>query len=95
MQHDLNELLGVVLPIELLTDAHSLFEVISKGTTTLEKRLMIDIRAMREAFDDRTIKFLGRIDRKYNIGDPLTKFDSNSMMKSFMETGRIDYNVDQ
>lgn len=56
---------------------------------------MIDVRATREAFDDKTITFLGRIERKYNIADPLTKYDSNTMMKAFMETGRIDYKVDQ
>ena len=38
------------IPIQLYTDSKSLFDVISKGTRTSEKRLMFDIFAAREGF---------------------------------------------
>ena len=38
-----------VVPMHLFTDSKSLFEVISKGSRTIEKRIMLDIYAARQA----------------------------------------------
>lgn len=46
--HELSELLEQKFSVVLLTDSSSLFDVISKGSRTLEKRTMIDICAARE-----------------------------------------------
>eukprot|EP00171_Calliarthron_tuberculosum_P004814 IDg4814t1 len=46
-------------PIQLLTDSKSLFEVISKGTRTSEKRTMLEIAAAREEFRDKLIDEIG------------------------------------
>eukprot|EP00171_Calliarthron_tuberculosum_P022721 IDg22721t1 len=55
----LSEELSVVLTrkiaVQLLTDSKSLFDVISKGSRTSEKRTMLDIAAAREGFRDKVI----------------------------------------
>eukprot|EP00171_Calliarthron_tuberculosum_P023142 IDg23142t1 len=43
------------IPVQLLTDSKSLFDVISKGSRTSEKRMMLDIAAARERFRDKVI----------------------------------------
>lgn len=41
---------GLEVSIEVLTDSKTLFDVISKGTQTSEKRLMIDVACALEDF---------------------------------------------
>ena len=94
-QQDLYELFGFRFPIDLITDSKSIFKLISKGTTTSKKLLMIDIRATRESFNDGVINYLGCMNCKYNFADTLTKYKSNLMMKEFLERRRITYEVDQ
>lgn len=42
---ELELLLGQKIPLQLQTDSKSLFEVISKGSPTSEKRIMLNIAA--------------------------------------------------
>ena len=42
--------LGRSLPMQLMTDSKSLFDIISKGSRTSEKRIMFDIHAARQAY---------------------------------------------
>lgn len=79
----------------MLTDSKSLFDVISKGSDTCEKRLMIDIAATRQAYDQENINELGWIRRDFNIADALTKIAINEIMKKFILTGRIEYTTEQ
>ncbi len=41
-------IIGSKVPVQLLTDSKSLFDVISKGTRTTEKKTMLGIAAARE-----------------------------------------------
>ena len=47
------------IPVQLFTDSKSLFDVISRGSRTSEKRVMLDIAAAREGVKDRTISDIG------------------------------------
>lgn len=58
VQHDLYSIYGTTIPINLLTDANSLSDVLAKGSATTEKRLMIDVSATRQAYDDEDINGL-------------------------------------
>lgn len=49
IRYDLQKMLYTNLTVRLYTDSHCIFDVITKNTTTTEKRLMIDVQAMREA----------------------------------------------
>ena len=51
LRHDIQRMMNIKIPIMMFTDSLSLFDVITKASTTVEKRLMIlhslDVRCMR------------------------------------------------
>lgn len=94
-QHDLRYLLGRKLRIRLLTDSKSLFDVLSKGSSMSEKRLMIDIKATKDAYDNDVINELGCIRRDHNLADAMTKNHVNGAMRRFMATGEVHYEAEQ
>ena len=47
------------IPVQLLTNSKSLFDVISKGSRTSEKRTLLNIAAAREGFCDKVISDIG------------------------------------
>ncbi len=47
------------IPVKLYTDRRSLFDAISKGSRTSERRLMLDIAAAREGFREKAISDIG------------------------------------
>jgi hypothetical protein len=51
LKNDLQTILKRSVDILMHTDSLSLFDVITKSSTTAEKRLMIDLVMMREAYD--------------------------------------------
>lgn len=59
LQADVRRFTGQVLEITLLTDSKSLFDVLSKVSVTLEKRLMIHMHPTWEAYDRNIIVQLG------------------------------------
>lgn len=61
------------VPLHLFTESKSLFDVISKGSRTSEKRLMLDIAAAREGFRDKLIFDIGFVRSNINLADRLTK----------------------
>ncbi len=65
--------LGRAIPVHLLTDTKSLFEIISKGTRTSEKRIILDIHAAREAYQTRKIPNISFVRSNEKITDVLTK----------------------
>lgn len=86
---------GTQIPIKLLTDSKNLFDVISKGTRTSEKRLMLDVACAREGFRNMEINDIGFIRSNYNLADGLTKSMKQAGLLSVMNTSRLDYEVDQ
>lgn len=73
LTHDLESLLSQKVPLQIYTDAKSLFDVITKSSTTSEKRLMIDVQAAREACERYKIADIGLVRSDYNLVDCLTK----------------------
>jgi hypothetical protein len=51
LKHDLQTILKRNVDALMYTDSLSLFDVIKKSSTTAEKRLMIDLVVVREAYD--------------------------------------------
>jgi hypothetical protein len=62
---------------------------------TTEKRLMIDISAVREGFNRRDIRNVRLIRSAYNIADVTTKFSSNSALQNLLKSHRVDHPVEQ
>lgn len=70
---ELNDILPHPFPVQLFTDTKTLFDVISKGSRTSEKQMMLDIAAAREGFRYKFISDIGFIRSSDNVPDRLTK----------------------
>jgi hypothetical protein len=73
LKSDLEDMLNVKIPIRMYTDSQSLFDVISKGSMTAERRLQIDIALAREGFDRKWISDIALVASLDNLADALTK----------------------
>jgi hypothetical protein len=73
LKSTINAILGREIPTIVCTDSKSLFECITKLGTTQEKRLMIDILCLREAYERREITEFRWIAGDSNPADSMTK----------------------
>ena len=65
------------VPVILCTDSYSLYECLVKLGSTLEKRLMIDIMALRQSYERREVSETRWINREDNPADAFTKATPN------------------
>lgn len=72
------------LPVSLLTDSKSLFDIIHKGSRTAEKRLMIDIAIAREGYRLGQISDIGFIRSGQNLADHLTKRTDRTPLRTVL-----------
>jgi hypothetical protein len=76
------------------TDSYSLYECLVKLGTTKEKRLMIDIMALRQSYERREIMEIRWINGQDNPADAMTKSNPNKALEKFITTNRIQVRVD-
>jgi hypothetical protein len=95
LKHDLQTILKRSVDILMYTDSLSLFDVITKSSTTAEKRLMIDFMVVREAYDRMEIAQLVFLRTNWNPADALTKLSRNTYLETILTTGTIDHPVAQ
>ncbi len=82
LRSQLDHAIGRSVPMNLLTDSKSLFAIISKGSRTSEKRIMLDIQAAREAYQAKEISDIGLVRSSDKISDGITK---SEMQGSLLE----------
>ena len=90
MKHDLEQILDKRIPLQMFTDSKSLFDVIVKNSTTAERRLMIDIKDVRESYEQLKISNVGFVRSEDNPADALTKAKTCSALNRILSTGLID-----
>lgn len=83
------------IPLIVCTDSKSLFECLVKLRTTQEKRLMIDIRSLRESYERRQIAEIIWIKGNSNPTDAMTKSKTCQALKELMDTNKIDLQVSE
>ena len=81
LAHEVKFITGSQIPVQLLTDSTSLFDVISKGSGTSEKRMMLDIAAARKGFRSKAISDIGFVRSNKNVADGLTKPMSQAVLR--------------
>lgn len=95
LKHDLEQILDMNLPTRLDTNSKRLFDVITKNSTTTDKRLIIDIQPIREAYLCMEIHDIDWIRSEHNPADALTKVKENPILNAILEEGAINYPVQQ
>jgi len=81
------------LPLVLCTDSKSLYECLVKLGTTQEKRLMVDLMCLRQAYERREITEIKWINGGSNPADAMTKSKPCQALKNLVDTNKIDLQV--
>ena len=73
-------------PIDVLTDCHSLVDSMSQVVpTSTEKRLKLDLLAIKESLDSGGINILRWVDTRLQLGDSLTKAATEEVRQVLIE----------
>lgn len=76
-------------PVKLYTDSKILFDVISKGSWTSEKQLMLDIPTAREGFSKFEISYIGFVRTSDSIADGLNKAMNQMALRSVLSSALL------
>lgn len=82
------------IPLIVCTDSYSLYECLVKLGTTNEKRLMIDIMALRQSYERREITEIRWINGNDNPADAFTKATPNRALEHFIDTNELSIRVE-
>jgi hypothetical protein len=77
------------IPIILYIDSKFLYEYIIKLGITKEKYLMIDIIAIRQAYEKKELFEIRYINRQDNPIDTITKLLFNKILEKFVDTNKL------
>jgi len=86
----LDKVLQVNLPLVLCTDSKSLYDCLVRLGTTQEKRLMIDVMCLRQAYERRQITEVKWIDGDTNPADAMTKGKPCTALSQLIDTNRVE-----
>ena len=81
------------IPVILCTDSYSLYECLVKLGSTLEKRLMIDIMALRQSYERREVAEIRWINGEDNPADAFTKGAPNHALEQWVNNNKITVRV--
>jgi hypothetical protein len=89
------ERLGLlVILLVVCTDSYSLYECLVKLGTTKEKRLMIDIMALRQSYERREIAEIRWINGEDNPADAFTKLSPNRALARLIDSNELMVRVE-
>jgi hypothetical protein len=80
-------------PVVACTDSFSLYECLVKLGTTKEKRLMIDIMALRQSYERRELAEIRWIEGDSNPADAMTKSKPNKCLEQLVSHNQLDIKV--
>ncbi len=80
----------------VFTDSKCLFDTITKLSTVSEKRLLIDIAAIREAYTNGDLTNVAHVSSKFNLANVFTKANADTtMLRELMKNGKIVHPIDK
>jgi len=89
-----DQLILSTIPIIIYTNSYSLYECLVKLGTTKEKRLMIDIMALRQSYECRELFEIRWINGHDNPADAMTKSNPNKALEQFIETNTLRVRIE-
>ena len=84
-----SNLLGRKVELHMLTDSRSAFHITTTLISTKEKRLMLDVHLLREAYESREISRILWITGDSNLADCLTKIKNNGTLFKYLTTNEV------
>lgn len=82
------------IPTIICTDSFSLYECMVKLGTTKEKRLMIDIMALRQSYERRELSEIRWINGSDNPADSMTKSNPSKALQKLIDTNELHIRVE-
>lgn len=76
------------------TDSYSLYECLVKLGTTKEKRLMIDLMALRQSYERRELYEVRWINGVDNPADSMTKSNPNNALETLIDKNEIEVRIE-
>jgi hypothetical protein len=76
-------------PVVVCTDLYLLYKYLVKLGTTKEKRLMINIIALRQLYERKKITKIWWIDRKNNPANAMIKSTPNKALREFVNSNQL------
>ncbi len=92
MKHNLEAILGKHIPLKMLTDSKSLFDVITKNSSTFDRRLMIDVKVVGDAYDDFFISDVGFVRTHNTLPTPSRR--TCDPLSYIVTTGKPNFDVE-
>jgi len=90
------QILGIDIPLIICTDSNSLYQCLVRLGTTQEKRLMIDVMCLRQAYENRVIAEVQWIDGNSNLADAMTKTaKANGALTDLINTNKLTTRVNK
>ena len=80
-------------PIIVCTNLYLLYKCLVKLSITKEKRLIINIIALRQLYECKEIIKIQWIDRKDNPADAITKSTLNKALREFINSNQLSIQV--
>jgi hypothetical protein len=91
IQHTMQKLAGEIrIPVVICTDSFSLYDCLTKLSTTAEKRLMIDIMSIRQSYERREVDEFKWIDSDSNPADAMTKHTACKALQRLVDTNELE-----
>jgi len=87
--------LRIDLPLVLCTNSKSLYECLVKLGTMQEKRLIIDIICLRQAYERREVAEVKWIKGKSNPANAITKSKASNALKTLINTNTLQLEVEE
>lgn len=86
MKRDPEQIIGKELPLHMYTDSLSLFGIIKKSSATSEKRLMVDLNCVKNAYNSMKISEIFFTRLKFNLADSLKEHNFNTILIKTKQT---------
>lgn len=96
LSQDLGHIMSRKIDTVMFTDSKSLFDTITKLSTISEKRMLIDVAAIRESYASGELTNVAHILSRHNIANPFTKNNADmTQLYDLMETGYLRHPINQ
>lgn len=86
---ELQVVLQHAVPVQLLTDNRSMFEVISKCSGTSEKRMMLDVAVAGEIFREWLTSDIGFVRNSNKVANGLAKVMRQALILNVVTAGEM------